>query len=146
MDTKDKKIWGNSPKALNLLNQALQLEYSLIFYYPRLASAIEDKEARNLVLKLGSDSIKHADVVASAIQELGGVPLWSFEPFPEGIDLIKIFQVQLEKEKLALQLHLKNAGLAPAGSLRNRFENMAKEEESHIQIVKNILSNQRVAL
>ena len=46
------------------LNQILKLEYSLIIYYPRLASSISDPEIKDLVLKLGKYSIRHADIVA----------------------------------------------------------------------------------
>ena len=56
----------------------------------------------------GSASIKHADVVASAISKLGGNPVWSLESFPEQLDITDIFREQIEKEKLALQLHQQN--------------------------------------
>ena len=124
---------------VQLLNQALRLEYSLIIHYPRLASVLRDAETKELALQLGSASIKHADVVANTIQQLGGTPDWSFEPFPEDTDLVRIFQTQLEKEKLARRLHRQSAGLVP-GSLRDQLAELAGEEESHIKIVEDILS------
>jgi len=127
-------------RMLDLLNQVLQLEYSLIVHYPRLASAIRDEQARAMVLQLGSASIRHADVVADTIIKLGGNPRWSFEAFPEQLDIITIFQGQLEKENLALQLHRQSARLAPDVLLGNKFNELAQEEEAHIQVVKNILS------
>ena len=135
-----KKPRENLASILDLLNQGLQLEYSLIVHYPRLASAIKDEETRKLALKLGSDSIRHADIVAGVISGLGENPLWSFEAFPEETNLVKVFQVQLEKEKLALQLHRQSSDLVLDSSLRDRFRNMAKEEEQHIQIAETILS------
>ena len=76
-----KKPGENLASILDLLNQGLQLEYSLIVHYPRLSSAIKDEETRKLVLKLGNDSIRHADIVAGVISGLGENPLWSFEAF-----------------------------------------------------------------
>ena len=81
---------------IELLNQALNIEYSLIVHIPRIASLIEDEETRELVLKLGNDSIKHADVVAHAIENLGGIPAWSFESFPAETDIVTIFQKQVD--------------------------------------------------
>lgn len=125
---------------IELLNQALNIEYSLIVHIPRIASLIEDEETRELVLKLGNDSIKHADVVAHAIENLGGIPAWSFESFPAERDIVTIFQKQLEKEKRALQLHQKSASLAQDTALKANFAKIAKDEEWHIQVVNDILS------
>lgn len=136
----NKKSAANLPQILDMLSQALELEYSLIVHYPRIASSIPDEETRKLVHQLGSDSIGHADAVANTITKLGGVPHWSFGPFPEETDIVKTFEVQLEKEKLALQLHRRIAGLILDSSLRDRFNEFAKKEEQHIRIVEQILS------
>lgn len=140
MSDNDKVTKKNLPRILDLLNKALNLEYSLIVHYPRLASTIQDEDTKVQVQKLGSASIKHADVVANAISKLGGIPFWSFNPYPETANLVKTFQVQLEKEKLALQLHQQSTNLVQDSSLRYEFEKIAKEEEGHIRIVEEILS------
>ena len=138
MDTR-KKVTG-SPELLNLLEQTLELEYTLIIHYPRIASAIRDNETKQLAVSLGTASIGHADIVAHAIIKLGGTPHWSFGSFPTQMDLTKIFQGQLEKEKLALKLHQQIIGLTTDSSLRDKFSGMAKEEESHVKTVEKILS------
>jgi rubrerythrin len=125
---------------MGLLNQALRLEYSLIVHYPRLANTIKDEETRKLVLELGSASIRHADVVANTITQLGGEPDWSMELYPDEMDTVEIFQTQLEKEKLALKLHRESADLVPSNSLQVKLSTLAREEEQHIQIVNRILS------
>lgn len=125
---------------MDLLNQALRLEYSLIVHYPRLANTIKDEETRKLVLELGSASIHHADVVANTISQLGGEPVWSLDLYPENMDTVKIFQTQLEKEKLALKLHRESADLVPSSSLGSKLNALANEEEQHIKIVDHILS------
>ncbi len=140
MDKKDEKTEGTSNRLMDLLNQALRLEYSLIVHYPRLANTIKDEEIRKLTLELGSASIRHADVVANTITQLGGEPDWSMELYPEDMGTVKIFQTQLEKEKLALKLHRESADLVPSSSLQVKLSNLAREEEQHIQIVNRILS------
>jgi bacterioferritin (cytochrome b1) len=122
------------------LNQALRLEYSLIIHYPYIANLIRDQEVKKLATELGGASIHHADVVASIISELGGKPEWSFDPFPEGKDIEKIFRMQLSKERAALQLHKGSAEMFPPSARSEALSALAKEEEQHIQIVEVILS------
>jgi bacterioferritin (cytochrome b1) len=125
---------------LNLLNQTLELEYTLIIYYPRIASTIKDHEIKQLAQSLGTASIGHADTVANAITKLGGTPHWSFGSFPTEMNLRRIFGEQLEKEKLASRLHQQIVGMITDYSLRDKFAGLSKEEESHIRTVEKILT------
>ena len=128
-----------SSQIVDQLNKALKLEYSIIIHMPRIASGIEDEETKEKALILGSTSIKHADTVANAISTLGGNPEWAFESIPVGKNLVEIFKKQLDKEKLALQLHQENASLIRDRSLKLKFDQLARDEEWHIQIVNDIL-------
>lgn len=138
--SKNKSNVKDSSLMLELLNKILGLEYSLIIYYPRIASMIRDESARQEALQLGSASVQHADTVAKAIAKLGGTPQWSFEPFPDEADMRKIFEKQLEKERLAYELHRQSSNLAPDTTLRDTFTKLAKEEQAHIQTVQSILA------
>jgi len=130
----------DSPRIIELLNQALKVEYGMIVHYPRIASSIDDKETKEMALRLGEDSVRHADVVAKAVQELGGKPIWSFDSFPEFDNLVQIFRIQLDKEKRALNLHTEVASLVLNPVLRDKFTQIAKEEKEHIKLVETILS------
>jgi bacterioferritin (cytochrome b1) len=102
---------------------------------------IRDKKTRELVNYLGTASIKHANVIADAIAELGGKPVWSFDDFPAGENLEEIFKQQLAKENLALELHQQCVKLADEISIINHFKKIAEEEKKHIIIVNQITSN-----
>jgi len=128
-----------SSQIVDLLNQALKLEYSIIIHIPRIASTIEDEKTREMALTLGNASIKHADTVANAINTLGGNPEWAFESLPIGKDLVDLFEKQLDKEKLALKLHQESASLIQDRALKLKFEKLAKDEEWHIKVVNDIL-------
>ena len=130
-------------QAIDHLKESLKLEYSIIIHMPRIASAIKDEEIKEMAQMLGNASVKHADTVANAISALGGNPEWSFDPAPMGESLVEIFEKQLDKEKLALQLHQKNASLITDKNLKLRFAQLAKDEEWHIKIVNDILSRLR---
>ena len=130
---------SNTEQLLSILNKTLTLEYTLIVHYPRLASMVKNADTRKLVSELGSASIRHADVVANTIIRLGGKPSWSFDSFPSQVDLVNIFQTQLEKEKTARDLHKQSAYMVSVSELRDKFAEIAREEESHIKTVEKII-------
>jgi rubrerythrin len=134
-DKRDK----SAPQLIELLNTALQMEYTLIVHYPRLAGDIQDDEARALAFKLGTDSVRHADIVSKTITALGGQPAWSFAPLPDYIDLLSIFKTQLNKEKAAFTLYEDAATLTSSRSLADSFTAIANEELRHIEMVELII-------
>jgi bacterioferritin (cytochrome b1) len=127
-------------KILDVLNQSLSVEYSMILQYPAINRIINDPDIKSMVNILVSVSIKHADAVAEAIRELGGSPQWTFEDPPSEINLKNLFRKQLKKEELALELHSDGAHIVLDKAWRTRFEAMAKQEVEHIKLVENILN------
>jgi bacterioferritin (cytochrome b1) len=127
-------------QVLDVLNQSLSVEYSMILQYPAINKTVHDPDIHSMVNILVAVSIKHADTVADAIRALGGTPQWTFEDPPSEIDLKKLFLKQLEKEKLALKLHSDGAHVALDKTWRTKFEAMAKQEAEHIKLVENILN------
>ena len=125
---------------MELLNRALQVEYSMIVQYPQFAEMIHDGEIKRLVQSLGLASIKHANVVSRAIVRLGGTPEWSFEFMERGIGMLRIFEKQLENEKLALEFHEQIVDLIKDESLKEEFRQLAEEEKQHIVTVKKIIA------
>jgi bacterioferritin len=130
----------DSVKLVDVLNQTLKLEYSFIVHYPRLANAVKDEEAKELVLKLGATSIEHASVVADAITGLGGEPDWYFELYPEDKDILTIFKGQREKEQMALDLHELCINMVSSSELKEKFKKIALDEIYHIESVDKIIS------
>ena len=140
MVTKVKTPQAIVAKGLELLSQALQIEYSMIIQYPQFAERIRDEEIRQQVIALGVASTKHADVVSKAIEKLGGTPEWSFEFVDRNADLTDIFTQQLKKEQLALKLHQQAASLLQGDALGEEFSQIAEEEKSHIKTVQKIIA------
>jgi rubrerythrin len=124
---------------INKLGQISKIEYSLIVNYPQLARMIKDKETQEMVNSLGIASIHHFDVVAKALTKLGGSATWSMDLLPDHMDLNQIFQNQLAKEVLALEMHSECAKLAEDWKLKQELTAIANEEKSHVNTVKEIL-------
>ncbi|MFC1999817.1 ferritin-like domain-containing protein [Chloroflexota bacterium] len=129
-----------SPEAIELLNQALHLEYTLILYYPRIAFLIQDEEIAKLALGLGESSIRHVDMVARAISQLGGKPKWTFDPFPSIEDAMAILETQLEKEEELLGIYRRCIGLISDISLKDDLDQLVEDRDWHVRLVEDILS------
>ena len=140
MTNKDDNANEDLLRTIELMNLTLGVEYSCIVHFPRLSIITKDEEIQNLITELGEDSVRHANIVAEAISELGGNPTWAIEPFPDDTDIVDIFRLQLEKEELALRLHSQNAKSQVDSSIKSKLEDIAKNEAKHIKIVKHILS------
>ncbi len=80
------------------LNQALQLEYSDVFLYPREAKLIEDKVISSLFEEFGLMEVRHADLLARRVLELGGKPVWDFLLLQDKNDLKDILARHIEYE------------------------------------------------
>ena len=141
MCAKDKTNRDSSQQLINMLNEVLSIEYSMMTHYPRLARAIRDKDSRVIFESLGRDSNRHGDVISKIIWELGGEPDWTIEPPPDDTDMVVIIEKQLEKEKFALHMHKQCVGLAKTLSHREKLKKLVEEEQWHIKTVENILSN-----
>ena len=145
MEEKGKISTKTIQTLINLLNKSLRFEYNFIIHYPRVAQMVQDEEARKLILDLCTDSIQHSDVVANVITHLGGKPDWSFDLLPEGMDILEMLQIQLEKEKQALQLHQTAVNLIPSGPHGNALQRLVDDEKDHILAVDRIIERLKQA-
>jgi rubrerythrin len=111
----------------------------MIVNYPRLTSRLENEETREKALRLGQDSVRHADIVSNLITQLGGEPIWNFETITPEAPLADLFGKQLETEKLAHTVYDRCAETISDVTQKTQLQDIAREEAEHIQIVKDIL-------
>jgi len=87
------------------LNKALQYEYSDIFLYPREAKLIKDKVISSLFEEFGVMEIRHADLLAKRILELGGKPVWDFFLLQDKTELKDILAWHIDRETGGVDLY-----------------------------------------
>ena len=95
----------NKKSVAEKLNRALQVEYDLIFNYPRVIDKlvniekIHDERLNSMIEVLGIESLRHFTEVDNLIVKLGGETQWSFEVIDRLVDVEEILAKQLEREK-----------------------------------------------
>ena len=87
------------------LNRALQVEYDLIFNYPRVIdklvniNKIHDERLNSIIEVLGIESLRHFTEVDNLIVKLGGETQWRIEVIDGLVGVEEILAMQLEREK-----------------------------------------------
>ncbi len=96
---------------VEILNKALQVEYTKIVNYPRLIDRIvtvdhiHDEQLNKDLEQVGKDSTRHLGWVGELILKLGGKPIWQIEVIDRLVDAENMLTHQLGKEKEALSLY-----------------------------------------
>ena len=122
------------------LNKALQFEYSDVFLYPREAKLIKDKDEviSSLFEQFGLMEVRHADLLAKRILELGGKPVWDFFLLQDKTELKDILTRHIDYETRAVDFY---------GRLLEQVDEETKillrgiraEEQVHLDKIKGLL-------
>ncbi len=94
------------------LNRALQVEYDLIFNYPRVIDKlvniekIHDERLNSMIEVLGIESLRHFTEVDNLIVKLGGETQWSFEVIDRLVNVEEILAMQLKREKWVVSWYI----------------------------------------
>ena len=129
-----------SAQAAERLNHALRLEYSAVTYLPRLDSTVHEVFIRYCISVLTTDSTAHAVRLATIIRELGSTPCWTVWTPPESGSLIRLFEIQLARERICHNLYNKAAQLLAGSPLADRCDAMAQDEDRHIDMLERALT------
>ncbi|TRZ94571.1 ferritin-like domain-containing protein [bacterium] len=126
-------------KLIELLNYALQFEYNDVFLYPRESRAIKDKDVAVLFENFGLMEIRHADMLAIRILELGGKPAWDFKLLGELSDLKEILKRHLNNEEAAIGFYNNLIERIDDAEIRIVLRGIKAEEEIHRDKIREFL-------
>jgi len=126
-------------KLIQLLNSALQLEYSDVFLYPREAREIKDKNVAQLFEDFGLMEIRHADMLAIRILELGGKPIWDFKLLGELSDLKEILKRHLNNEEACIDFYKNLVERVDDAEIKIILMGIRAEEQIHRDKIRGLL-------
>jgi len=155
---------------INLLREAMEIEYGFIINYPRVVDQLvnietipQEEVAKKLEL-LGKESIQHAGWIMQLIENLGGEPQLPITVIPRIADIPSLLLEQLDKEKTAQSLFqqakqvvkqkqakgilakIKTMGAVSPDSVADRssiiriLERLEIDEGRHIVLLQNVIS------
>ena len=126
---------------IKLLNEALSLEYSDVFLYPREAKTIEDKRVSEKFEEFGKAEVRHADIISMKLLELGDKPAWNFTLLKAGASIKEILEHHLGQEKKVILLYDKCIGATDDDNFKIVLTGIRADEEAHLKFVEDALKN-----
>ncbi len=127
-----------SAELLDLLNQALRLEYSLVVNYPRLARKMADKAIRETVDAMASASLVRAGRIAAVLSRLGEYPVWTFDAVADEMELNDLFLRYKGLEDRSTKVQKRCAELTQDQGLRSEFLQLAAENQERLRALERI--------
>jgi rubrerythrin len=127
---------------IDILKQGMRIEYASIWYYPRLARRIKDREAAGIFNQVGQDSVRHASQVSQMLSKLGvnsESDLLGTVKEPEEGDVLPILKKMLEHEVEAARLYVEASKLAEDAVTRSWLVSQIKEEQDHARMVREVI-------
>ena len=119
------------------LNEALNAEVSTFLRYMLQGASIRGAQwesVRNMYLAEVLDEVGHAQYLANAIVQLGGVPTLKPDLTAPPTDVREMLQRDAEKEQIDVRHYLKLADLADSEgqiALKLKMEDQAADEQAH---------------
>ena len=122
-----------------LLKDALVLEYSDVFLYPREAKIVEDKEISEQFDRFGLMEVRHADIVSMKLLELGEKPTWNFRLLEGGASLEDTAKYHLDREKEAISVYGECIEATDDDNFKIVLMGIKADEEIHLKFMEVIL-------
>ena len=143
-----------------VVHKAIDREKDAISLYLKLAKAVKDPKAKNVLINLASDEVGHLDKLerhltsilsgkegllprASEVLDAMAAQLSESSKFvfPSAAELakadeIRILEIAVEREIVANRSYLEMAASAQSAVAKEMFLALAKEEETHAKILR----------
>lgn len=111
---------------IQLLNRLLQVEYDLLFNYPRMIDklvnidGIHDELIIDTLEVMGKESLRHFDEADKLIRKLGGETIWRINVLDRLVDVEEILVQQLDKENWAVSWYKETKKVAEQNKVKVR--------------------------
>ena len=143
-----------------VVHKAIDREKDAVSLYLKLAKAVKDPKAKNVLISLATDEVGHLDKLerhltsilagekgllpkASEVLDAMAARLTESSKFvfPSAAELaradeVRILELAVEREIVANRTYLDMASAAGSGAAKEMFLALAKEEETHAKILR----------
>lgn len=140
----------DTKQVLQILNQALQIEYASAIQYLQhsfLVQGIERRFYADFFRQQSERSFNQAKQIGDHIVNLGGIPIVEPYPIKQSSDLKEMLQLDLELERAGLKTY--QEGVKAAGDdapLKFFFEDQAHQEYQDVNELEKLLAQKKVSL
>jgi rubrerythrin len=127
-------------KLLDALNEAMSMEYGALFLLPQHIAFVQDDELKRQLRLIEEMELEHAEKTAQMIYALGGEPKADLPQLQAGRSVREILEAHIAGEEQSIAIYAHAAGLTDSPVLRDKLDEIRKEEEGHLRIVQRALA------
>jgi rubrerythrin len=124
---------------INRLSTAGRLEYRAIVHYSRYAQEVPDPQLAQELRDIGQMEVRHSHQLMAIIINLGGLPEWELPPPPWDAGVTDILKSAIEGEREAIAQYDACLEIAQDPDLRQRLEQIRRDEHYHIERLTRLL-------
>ncbi|MDD4291668.1 MAG: ferritin family protein [Clostridia bacterium] len=145
-----------SPATVKIIQQLYSSRHSevvaiLNYSYQHFVSDQVNKEIADILIKIGTVEMHHMDLLASAILDFGGNPIYADSqnnPLSGTwvnylTNIVRILEFDIVEEEKAYEAYLLAAKAVENESLKALFERIALDEQRHAEILTDLLKQVR---
>lgn len=130
----------NKQELINLLNQAIEVEYGALFLLPQHLAQVDNPETVGELRAALQDEVDHAEITARLIFQLGGLPRADFKQMCPDCSLPEMLQRHLEGEERVIGLYQQALSCTDNPAMRTVLERLVADEQRHRKTFLRLLS------
>lgn len=138
----------NHDKLINVLNQAISLEYTAVIQYNQHSMLLTgpNKEVfEGLFTKQAEEALTHAKMWGEKIVYLGGVPTAEIGAIHQSTDLTEMLEMDLELETRAVETYSRAKEVCQHRPTQYLLEDQIIAEQDDVERLVKLLGNVRIA-
>ena len=124
---------------IEILNQAIEIEYGALFLMPQHIARLEDEELAAGLRDACQDELDHAETTARLIFALGGLPKGDFKLLRPVQTVKEMLQMHLDGEQRVIQIYRQAITKARRPEHKETLRRLLADEEGHQVTFKRLL-------
>jgi rubrerythrin len=124
---------------IDILNQAIEVEYGALFLMPQHLARLEDEEVAASLREACGDELEHAEVTARLILQLGGLPRGDFKLLKPMSSAAEMLRCHIAGEKRVIELYQRALAKARSPQHQQILRKLLADEQSHQRIFNRLL-------
>ena len=124
---------------IQMLNEAMSLEYGALFLIPQHMARVKDEETKRQLRLIEEVELEHAEKTAQLIYQLGGEPKADLPLLQPRSEVREILEAHLQGEMRSIDVYRRAESKCTDAEMRKTLAKMREDEEGHLRLLQRTL-------
>jgi bacterioferritin len=116
---------------IDLLNQAIEVEYGALFLMPQHLARLQDEELAANLREACGDELEHTEITARLILQLGGLPKGDFKLLKPMSSAAEMLRYHIDGEKRVIDLYQRAVAKTRNPKHKQILQKLLADEQKH---------------